>query len=163
MQERARDELPQSGSGKTIMTAEPKFVPEDAVSIALPDGARLSVRLIDCVGYMVRGAMGQFEDGVERMVTTPWFDREVSMTEAAELETGKVIAEHSTIGLVITTDGTICDIPREDYVEPEERVVAELQSIGKPFALILNSARPQSPQAQALAEELSQKYGVACL
>ena len=163
MQERARDELPQSGSGKTIMTAEPKFVPEDAVSIALPDGARLSVRLIDCVGYMVRGAMGQFEDGVERMVTTPWFDREVSMTEAAELGTGKVIAEHSTIGLVITTDGTICDIPREDYVEPEERVVAELQSIGKPFALILNSARPQSPQAQALAEELSQKYGVACL
>ena len=117
--ERAKDELPQSGSGKTIMTSEPKFVPEDAVEISLSDDVRFSVRLIDCVGYMVNGAAGQFEDGSERMVTTPWFDHEISMTEAAESGTYKVISEHSTIGLVVTTDGSICDIPRADYVEPE--------------------------------------------
>ena len=121
--ERAKDELPQSGSGKTIMTSEPKFVPEEAVEISLSDDVHFSVRLIDCVGYMVNGAAGQFEDGSERMVTTPWFDHEISMTEAAESGTYKVINEHSTIGLVITTDGSICDIPRADYVEPEERVV----------------------------------------
>ena len=112
MRERARDELPQSGSGRTIMTAEPKFVPEDAVAVKLDENTQMSVRLIDCVGYMVEGASGQFEDGEERLVTTPWFDHVVTMTEAAEKGTHKVIAEHSTIGIVITTDGTICDIPR---------------------------------------------------
>ena len=124
--ERARDELPQSGSGRTIMTAEPKFIPEEAVTIRLGEDTDLSVRLIDCVGYMVKGASGQFEDGVERMVTTPWFDKEISLTEAAEQGTYKVIAEHSTIGLVVTCDGTICEIPREDYVPAEERVIREL-------------------------------------
>ena len=135
MRERAKDELPQSGSGRTIMTAEPNFVPEEAVNISLAEDAKLAVRLVDCVGYMVEGAAGQFEDGSERMVTTPWFDHEISMTEAAEKGTRKVITEHSTIGIVITTDGSICDIPREKYIEPERRVIQELKSIGKPFKL----------------------------
>ena len=161
--ERARDELPQSGSGRTIMTAEPKFIPEEAVGIQLGDGVDLSVRLIDCVGYMVNGAAGQMEDGEERMVTTPWFDHEIPLTEAAEQGTHKVIAEHSTIGLVITCDGTICDIPREDYIPAEERVIRELQSIGKPFAVVLNSAEPTSQGAKSLADQISQRYGVNCL
>ena len=125
--ERAKDELPQSGSGRTIMTAEPKFVPEDAVNVTLDGGVSFSVRLVDCVGYMVDGASGQFEDGAERMVATPWFDEEVSMSRAAEEGTRRVIAEHSTIGVVMTTDGSICGIPREGYVPAEERVVAELE------------------------------------
>ena len=119
LKERARDELPQSGSGKTVMTAEPKFVPEDAVGISIGDDTQMSVRLIDCVGYMIPGAAGQMEDGEERMVATPWFDHEISMTEAAEEGTRRVIRDHSTIGLVITTDGSICGIPRENYVEAE--------------------------------------------
>lgn len=133
------------------MTAEPKFIPEDAVSIQLSDGVTLSVRLIDCVGYMVNGAAGQFENGEERMVTTPWFEQEISLTDAAEKGTHKVIAEHSTIGLVVTCDGSICDIPREDYIPAEERVIRELQAIGKPFTVILNSADPAAPQARDLA------------
>lgn len=161
--ERAKDELPQSGSGKTIMTAEPKFVPEDAVEVTLESGEQFSVRLIDCVGYMVRGAMGQFEGEQERMVTTPWFPHEVSMTEAAERGTNRVITEHSTIGLVITTDGTVCDIPREDYIEAETRVISELKAIGKPFIILLNSADPQSESAQALREELTERHGVSCV
>ena len=160
MRERARDELPQSGSGKTIMTAEPKFIPEEAVDITLDDGASFSVRLIDCVGYMVPGAMGQFEDGTERMVTTPWYDHEISIAQAAEEGTYKVISEHSTIGLVVTTDGTVCDIPREDYVAAQERVVSELTAIGKPFVVLLNSAVPNSQAAQELAASLREKYGV---
>lgn len=163
MRERAKDELPQSGSGKTIMTAEPKFVPEDAVSVSFGDGARMSVRLVDCVGYMVEGAAGQFEDGTERLVTTPWFDHEISMTEAAEKGTYKVITEHSTIGIVVTTDGSVCDIPREKYIEPERRVVTELKSIGKPFVVLLNSAYPDAPETIALADELSDEYGVRCM
>lgn len=163
MRERARDELPQSGSGRTIMTAEPKFVPEDAVSVKLDENTQMSVRLIDCVGYMVDGASGQFEDGEERLVTTPWFDHEVTMTEAAEKGTHKVIAEHSTIGIVITTDGSICDIPREKYLVPEERVIRELKSIGKPFVVLLNSAAPQSEEAAAIAAEIAEKYDVKCL
>lgn len=163
MRERAKDELPQSGSGRTIMTAEPKFVPENAVSVTLAGGAELSVRLVDCVGYMVDGASGQFENGEERLVTTPWFDHEVTMTEAAEKGTYKVISEHSTIGIVVTTDGSICDIPREKYVAPEERVVSELKAIGKPFVVLLNSASPQSEYAQSLAQELTEKYGVQCM
>lgn len=163
LKERAKDELPQSGSGKTIMTAEPKFVPEEAVQITVGDDAVLSVRLIDCVGYMVNGAAGRFENGEERMVSTPWFDHEVSMTEAAEKGTEKVIAEHSTIGLVITTDGTVCDIPRADYTEPEARVIHELQTIGKPFVVLLNSANPKGEQAIAAKKSIESQYGVTCL
>lgn len=161
--ERARDELPQSGSGRTIMTAEPKFIPEEAVTIRLGEDTDLSVRLIDCVGYMVKGASGQFEDGAERMVTTPWFDKEISLTEAAEQGTYKVIAEHSTIGLVVTCDGTICEIPREDYVPAEERVIRELQEIGKPFTVVLNSAEPNAESAKALCRSIREKYGTGCV
>ena len=161
--ERARDELPQSGSGRTIMTAEPKFVPEEAAQIQLPDGASFSVRLIDCVGYMVKGAIGQMEDDTPRMVTTPWYDHEIPMTEAAEIGTRKVIAEHSTIGIVITTDGTISDIPREDYLEAEERVIRELQELGKPFIVLLNSADPRGDRAQAIAKDISSRYEVNCM
>ena len=161
--ERARDELPQSGSGRTIMTAEPKFVPEDAAKVELEGGVTFSVRLIDCVGYMVQGAAGQLEEGEERMVTTPWFDHEVSLSEAAEEGTRRVIAEHSTLAILMTTDGSICGIPRENYVEAEERVINELRAIGKPFVLLLNCASPQSEEAEALRQELSEKYAVTCL
>lgn len=163
MRERAKDELPQSGSGRTIMTAEPKFVPEEAVNISLAEDAKLAVRLVDCVGYMVEGAAGQFEDGSERMVTTPWFDHEISMTEAAEKGTRKVITEHSTIGIVITTDGSICDIPREKYIEPERRVIQELKSIGKPFIVLLNSAEPESHVAVETAQWIENEYEVKCI
>ncbi|MBP8639869.1 MAG: stage IV sporulation protein A [Oscillospiraceae bacterium] len=163
LKERARDELPQSGSGKTVMTAEPKFVPEDAVEISIGDDTLMSVRLIDCVGYMIPGAAGQMEDGEERMVATPWFDHEISMTEAAEEGTRRVIRDHSTIGLVITTDGSICGIPRENYVAAEEQVISELRQIGKPYLLLLNSTEPNSDRAQNLRSQLSEKYGVSCL
>ena len=163
VRERARDELPQSGSGRTIMTAEPKFVPEDAVTIPIGGETELSVRLVDCVGYMVEGATGQFEEDHERLVPTPWFDHEVSLTEAAEKGTHKVIAEHSTIGIVVTTDGSICDIPRNNYQEPEARVIGELKSIGKPFVVLLNCADPQAESAVRIAEEISAHYGVECL
>ena len=161
--ERARDELPQSGSGRTIMTSEPKFVPEDAVSVTVDGGASFRVRLIDCVGYMVPGAVGQLEGEEERMVTTPWFDHEIPMTEAAEIGTRKVISEHSTIGIVITTDGTITDIPREDYLEAEARVISELKELGKPFVVLLNSAYPASDRAQAIRADIAQRYDVTCM
>ena len=161
--ERARDELPQSGSGRTIMTAEPKFVPEEAVSISMDGGAAFQVRLIDCVGYMVDGAVGQLEGEEQRMVTTPWFDREIPMSEAAEIGTRKVIAEHATIGMVITTDGSITDIPREDYLEAEERVIAELKELGKPFLVVLNSAYPNSERARAIRADIAQRHQVACV
>ncbi len=161
--ERARDELPQSGSGRSIMTAEPKFVPEEAVSIRLGEEATASVRLIDCVGYMIPGAEGIWEDGAERMVTTPWFEQPIPMSQAAEIGTRKVIAEHSGIGLVITTDGSFGDLPRESFAEAEERVVCELKELGKPFAVILNSAAPQEAAAQNLAAELADAYGVPCI
>ncbi|MCQ2441992.1 MAG: stage IV sporulation protein A [Oscillospiraceae bacterium] len=161
--ERARDELPQSGSGRTIMTAEPKFVPEEAVQIEVEGGVSLSVRLIDSVGYLVNGAVGQMEDDAPRMVTTPWFDHEIPMTEAAEVGTRKVIAEHSTIGIVITTDGTVTDIPREDYIEAEERVIRELQELGKPFLVLLNSDHPADPMTVSMAKDLSKRFGVSCL
>ena len=159
--DRARDELPQSGSGRTIMTAEPKFVPEEAAEVHLPGGTSFSVRLIDCVGYMVPGAVGQFEDLAPRMVMTPWYDHEIPMTEAAELGTRKVICDHSTVGIVVTTDGSVTDIPRSDYLEAEERVIRELQELGKPFVVLVNSLHPE--EARPLAEELQQKYGVRCL
>lgn len=161
-QERAKDELPQSASGRTIMTVEPKFVPEEAAEINLPDGTQLSVRLIDCVGYMVDGAAGQFEDGAERMVTTPWFDHEVTITEAAEAGTEKVIRDHSSIGIAITTDGSFGDLPREAFIGAEERVIRELQELEKPFTLILNSAKPKAEDTRQLAARLSEQYGVTC-
>ncbi|MBQ3134440.1 MAG: stage IV sporulation protein A [Oscillospiraceae bacterium] len=160
--ERARDELPQSGSGRMIMTAEPKFVPEEAVEITMDGGAALQVRMIDCVGYMVDSAIGQLEGENPRMVMTPWFEHEIPMTEAAELGTRKVIAEHSTIGIVVTTDGTITDIPREEYLEAEERVIGELKALGKPFVVVLNSAQPQSQQTQKICADISARYDVAC-
>ncbi len=161
--ERAIDELPQSGSGRTIMTAEPKFVPEEAVEVALDGGATFAVRLIDSVGYMVPGAMGQFEDGTPRMVMTPWMDHEIPMAEAAEIGTRKVIQEHSTVGIVITTDGSVTDIPREDYLEAEERVITELQELGKPFVVLLNSAEPHSSRAASISRDISSRFGVQCL
>ncbi len=161
--QRARDELPQSGSGRTVMTAEPKFVPEDAVEIAMDGGGSFSVRLVDCVGYLVPGAVGQLEDGEPRMVHTPWFPQEIPMAEAAEIGTRKVIAEHATIGIVMTTDGTITDLPREAYPEAEARVIEELKELGKPFLILLNSAHPRGEVAQKLRAELAQKYDVTCL
>ena len=163
IRERARDELPQSGSGRTIMTAEPKFVPEEAARLTLEGGADISVRLIDCVGYMVPSASGQFENGNERMVTTPWHDEEITLTEAAELGTRRVIAEHSTIGIVLTTDGSIGEIPREDYAEAELRVIDELKSIGKPFIIIVNSTHPEAEATKQLSAELSTRYEVTCV
>ena len=161
--ERARDELPQSGSGRTIMTAEPKFVPEEAVELTLGGQTAARMRLIDCVGYMVPGAEGLYEDGAERMVTTPWYDHEIPMTQAAEEGTKKVISEHSTIGLVVTTDGSFGDIPRENYLAAEERVIRELEQIGKPFAVLVNSADPEGEEAVSLAEQLSKQYRVPCM
>ncbi len=161
--ERTRDELPQSGSGRTIMTAEPKFVPEEAAAVVLADGVEASVRLIDSVGFMIPGAAGQYDEEGERMVTTPWFDHEIPMSEAAEQGTRKVITDHSTIGIVVTTDGSITDIPREDYVAAEERVISELQEINKPFLLLLNCAEPEGADAQALAAQLQERYDAACL
>ena len=158
--DRARDELPQSGSGKTIMTSEPKFVPEEAVEIS-PDGtSQLRVRLIDSVGYMVSGAVGAEEDGVPRMVATPWYDHEIPMTEAAELGTKKVMSEHCSIGLVITTDGTITDIPRSDYADAERRAIADMKQTGKPFLTIINSREPGSEASIALKEKLMQEHGI---
>ncbi|MBQ3214956.1 MAG: stage IV sporulation protein A [Oscillospiraceae bacterium] len=158
--ERARDELPQSGSGKTIMTSEPKFVPEEAVEIS-PDGtARLRVRMIDSVGYMVDGAVGAQEDGVPRMVTTPWYDYEIPMTEAAELGTKKVMEEHCSIGIVVTTDGTITDIPRSDYITAEDRAIRDMQATGKPYLVIINSRNPAGDSAAQLKARLKADHGV---
>lgn len=158
--ERARDELPQSGSGRTIMTSEPKFVPEEAVEIS-PDGtAKLSVRMIDSVGYMVNGAVGAEENGVPRMVTTPWYDYEIPMTEAAELGTKKVMQEHCSIGIVVTTDGTVTDIPREDYLDAEARAIRDMQATGKPFLCIINSRSPMGDAAAAVKESLKNQFGI---
>ena len=161
--ERARDELPQSGSGRTIMTAEPKFVPEEAVQLKFDDGGSFSVRLIDSVGYLVPGAVGQMEDDEPRMVTTPWFDYEIPMSEAAEIGTKKVISEHSTIGIVVTTDGSISEIPRSDYLEAEERAIRELQALGKPFMVLLNSKHPREERTLAISADITSRYGVTCL
>jgi stage IV sporulation protein A len=158
--ERARDELPQSGSGKTIMTSEPKFVPEEAVEIS-PDGTvRFRVRMIDTVGYMVDGAVGAEEDGMPRMVTTPWYDHEIPMTEAAELGTKKVMQEHCSIGIVVTTDGTITDIPRKDYIAAEKRAIEDMTATGKPFLVIINSRDPKGKAARELHQKLQEHHGV---
>lgn len=159
-QERARDELPQSAAGKTIMTTEPKFIPNEAVSISLGDNARLKVRMIDCVGYIVDSSMGYSEDGNPRMVSTPWFDHPVPFNDAAEIGTKRVITEHSTIGLVVTTDGSFSDIPRKDYVDAENRVISELKAIKKPFIILLNSADPTSQAAVSLSKELESLHNV---
>ncbi len=158
--ERAVDELPQSAAGKTIMTTEPKFIPDEAVEISMEDHTRFHVRLIDCVGYVVDGAMGQTENGEARMVETPWSEEKMEFQQAAEIGTRKVICEHSTIGLVITTDGSIGEIPRDDYVAAEERIISELKSIRKPFAVLINSMFPDSDSAQELRERLYQQYDV---
>ena len=158
--ERARDELPQSGSGRTIMTSEPKFIPEEAAEIS-PDGkTKMRVRMIDSVGYMVPGAMGAEEDGTPRMVTTPWYDHEIPMTQAAELGTKKVMEEHCSIGLVVTTDGSIAEIPREDYREAEKRAIRDMQKTGKPFLIIINSRNPSGEAARSVADSIQKEYGI---
>ena len=157
---RAADELPQSAAGRTIMTTEPKFIPEEAVSITLEGNISLRVRMIDCVGYIVPSALGYIENQQPRMVMTPWYDKEVPFNMAAEVGTRKVINEHSTIGLVVTTDGSISEIPRTEYEEAEARVVRELQAINKPFVVVLNCQSPKSPAAKALRAELEERYGV---
>lgn len=155
--QRTLDEMPQSGTGKTIMTTEPKFIPKEAVELPLED-MKVKVRLIDCVGFMVAGAGGHLENGQERLVKTPWFDYEVPFTKAAEYGTRKVIRDHSTIGILVTTDGSFGEIPRDSYVEAEKRTVEELLAIGKPFLVLLNSDRPYSKATQNLAEKLSKEY-----
>lgn len=157
--ERARDEMPQSAAGKTVMTTEPKFIPDNAVAISFEDGASMKVKMIDCVGYIIPEALGAIENGEPRMVRTPWRDEPMPFVEAAEMGTKKVINEHSTIGMLVTTDGTIGEIPRASYVDSEERIVRELKEIGKPFAVILNSSNPSSREAIDLAYELEAKYG----
>lgn len=156
--ERARDEMPQSAAGKTVMTTEPKFIPDEAVEITIGDNAVMKVKMVDCVGYIVPDAIGHIEDGHARMVHTPWQAEPMPFANAAELGTRKVITEHSTVGMLVTTDGTIGEIGRESYVEAEERVVRELKAAGKPFAIILNTANPESESAVQLAYELEEKY-----
>ncbi len=158
--ERAIDELPQSAAGRTIMTTEPKFIPEEAVQVTLEGNATFKMRMIDCVGYIVPSSLGYIENEQPRMVKTPWYDEEIPFNMAAEIGTRKVITEHSTIGLVITTDGSISDIPREEYEEAEERVIGELQDINKPFVVLLNCIEPNSPHATQMADQLTQKYKV---
>lgn len=160
---RTMDELPQSGSGKTIMTTEPKFVPNEAVKVTLGDNAQLKVRLIDCVGYIVKDALGYMEDGNNRMVKTPWSESPMPFQEAAEKGTKKVICDHSTIGILVTTDGSICELPRSAYVDAEERVANELNAINKPYIIIVNTVTPDSVSTKDLCYELSEKYGVTAL
>ena len=157
-QERAKDELPQSAAGKTIMTTEPKFVPNEAVEIKIDNNISLKTRLVDCVGYLVNNALGYLEDDMPRMVKTPWSDDEIPFEKAAEIGTKKVIQEHSTIGVLVTTDGSITDIPRNDYIQAEERVVSELKELKKPFVIVLNSAAPYSDETKTLAQDLERKY-----
>ena len=156
--ERAQDELPQSAGGRTIMTTEPKFIPNEAVAITVGDNINLNVRLVDCVGYLVNNAIGYLEDDMPRMVKTPWSTEEMPFEQAAEIGTKKVIQEHSTIGILVTTDGSITDIAREDYIAPEERVVKELKELNKPFIIVLNSNDPDSDYTQSLAQKLQEKY-----
>ncbi len=158
--QRTTDEIPQSAGGRTVMTTEPKFVPDEAVKIRIEGNTEFNVKLVDCVGYMVEGALGGEENGEKRMIMTPWSESAIPFSEAAEIGTGKVIGEHSTIGMLVTTDGSITDLPRESYVPAEERVVSELKALGKPFVIVLNSKNPHSDEAHTLAAELEEKYGV---
>lgn len=161
--ERAIDELPQAAAGKTIMTTEPKFIPKEAAQLKLNDETDIKIRLIDCVGYMVEGASGHIENEEERMVKTPWFDQEIPFTQAAEIGTKKVINEHSTIGIVVTTDGSFGDIPRGNYIEAEEKTILELKELGKPFVVLLNTNKPYSNDTLRLVEDISDKYNVTVL
>jgi len=158
--ERAKDELPQSATGRTIMTTEPKFVPNEAIEITVDENVKLKVRMVDCVGYIVKGALGYIENNAPRMVSTPWFENQIPFEEAAELGTRKVINEHSTIGLVVITDGSITDIEREEYIEAEERVIKDLKDTNKPFLILLNSVRPYDSETTKLKEELEAKYSI---
>ncbi len=160
---RAMDELPQSAGGKTITTTEPKFIPNEAAQIRLSGDVELRVRLIDCVGYMVEGAAGHLEEDKERMVKTPWFEEEIPFTQAAEIGTDKVMNDHSTIGIVVTTDGSFSELPRSSYIEAEERTITALQRIHKPFLVLLNSQKPYSEETKRLAGELEDKYNVTVL
>lgn len=163
LKNQTRDELPQSAGGKTIMTTEPKFIPKEAARIRLDDGIEARVRLIDCVGFMVEGAAGHVENEKERLVKTPWYEYQIPFTKAAEIGTRKVITDHSTIGLVVTTDGSIGDLKRDAYISAEEKTVQELKSLGKPFLILLNSTRPYSEETVKLAEEMGRTYGVTVL
>ena len=160
---RARDELPMSSAGKTVTTTEPKFIPQEAVSIRINEAVDMKVRMIDCVGFMVNGAAGHEENGEERMVKTPWFDYEIPFTKAAEVGTRKVIHDHSTIGMIVTTDGSFGELPRESYIEAEKKTIQELKSLGKPYIMLLNSARPYANETLELAKELEEVYGVRVL
>lgn len=161
--ERARDELPQSGAGRMIMTVEPKFIPQEAVEISVKNGLKMKVRMVDCVGYTIEGALGYEEESGPRMVMTPWFEEAIPFQDAAEIGTRKVIADHSTIGIVVLTDGSITEIPRENYLEAEERVIGELKELGKPFLVILNTVVPDTPETTDLVRGLEEKYGVPVL
>lgn len=161
--ERTRDELPQSASGRTIMTTEPKFIPNEAIEITPGDNASMRVRMIDCVGYIVDESLGYEEDGAPRMVNTPWFDHPIPFNDAAELGTKKVICDHSTIGLVVTTDGSFSEIPREGYIDAEKRVISELKAINKPFVVLLNSLNPTSDDAKRIASEIEKEYDVSVM
>lgn len=159
--QRITDELPQSGAGRTIMTTQPKFVPGEAALVDIDGKTELRIRMVDCVGYLIPGALGQNEEDAPRMDKTPWYDHDIPFEQAAEIGTKKVIDEHATIGVVLTTDGSIAGIPRENYIAAEERVISELKQIGKPFVVVLNSASPHGLEAQALKNQLSEKYGVS--
>ncbi|WP_078413607.1 stage IV sporulation protein A [Priestia abyssalis] len=160
---RTQDELPQSAAGRTIMTTEPKFVPNQAVNVQVEDGLEVNIRLVDCVGYTVPGAKGYEDENGPRMISTPWYEEPIPFHEAAEIGTRKVIQEHSTIGVVITTDGSIGEIPRQDYVEAEERVIAELKEVGKPFIMVINTVHPQSAETDKLRGTLAEKYDIPVL
>ena len=159
----AVDEMPQSSGGKTITTTEPKFIPKEAAEITLDQDVKVSVKLIDCVGFMVEGASGHLENEKERMVKTPWFDYEIPFTQAAELGTRKVINDHASIGIVVTTDGSFTELPRESYLEAEEQTISELKKLSKPFIVLVNSERPYSDEAINAAEEIQEKYSVAAV
>lgn len=160
---RTLDELPQSGSGRTITTTEPKFIPKDAVMLHLSEDVKVKIRMIDCVGYMVDGAAGHMENGEERKVKTPWFEQEIPFTKAAGIGTRKVIHDHATIGIVITTDGSITDLSRESYREAEKKTILELQNLGKPFIVLVNSRKPLGDEARSTAKEIEEKYGVTVM
>ena len=161
--ERARDELPQSASGKTVMTAEPKFVPKEAAQITLADDVKVKVRLVDCVGYMVEGASGHMENGEERKVKTPWFEYDIPFTKAASVGTQKVIRDHATIGIVVTTDGSFGELERENYVAAEEKTIQELKALGKPFIVLVNSRKPYSQETRQLVDDIKAKYDVSAI
>ena len=161
--DRLTDELPQSGAGRSIMTTQPRFVPAEAVNVTFEEGVSCRCKLIDCVGYMVAGAVGDREGEGPRMVTTPWFDHDIPFSQAAEVGTTRVIEEHATISIVMTTDGTVTDIPRESYLEAERQAIEAAKEAQKPFVVVVNSVEPESETARSLAEELSESYGVSAV